>query len=171
MAWEKVSDYNDLPSVSFGEDEGQLGKGESFTGYYKYPKNVTTKYGDKIVHTLQATSGGDIQIWGTSVLNRLLSGVGPGVLVSITYTGLGKKEKGKNPAKMFEMKQDKENTIFVDVPKVSFQDEDSSNDGDDGLFETPPPAAARATPANNGSDKAAASRSRVEAILAGRKSA
>lgn len=159
MAFEKVTDYKELPCIGFGEEDGQLGEGEEFVAYYLYPKTANTKYGEKLVHTFK-TESGEVQIWGTSVLNRLLASVAPGTKVSVTFTGMGKKEKGKNPPKMFAVKQDREDTIHVDVPKVSFQDD--TQDSDDDMTSTP--AVAIHKPSQSAKD-------RVAALLAGRKTA
>lgn len=134
MARERVSDYSELPTVRFGDEEGDVGIGVEFQGYYKGFKTAVTKYGEKKVHTFQSPSG-DCQIWGSVLLDRKLAQVAVGNMTFITYDGLAKKERGsgKNPAKLFTVEQDKTDTIFVDVPKVSFRDDDLDNASDDGV--------------------------------------
>ena len=171
MARESVSG-SFKKALSFGDDPDNIKKGETFEGYYKYSKDTETVNGTKKIHVF-STAEGETEVWGTGRLNVDLSKIAPGTKTWITYQGLGPKEKGKFPAKMFLVEADKDDTIFVDVPKVSFRDEETpGEDGDDDY--TPPPAAPSAVAAGqvrNGSDKAAASRTRVEAILAGRKTA
>lgn len=122
MAFEKVS--TQFNSVTFGEEDGDLGAGESFTGYYKGSKLVDTKYGkDKPVYTFQTKDGNDVEIWGSATLNIAMTRIGLGNLTQITYLGLGEKKRGQNAAKLFEVQQDKTNRIEVTAPPVSFRED------------------------------------------------
>lgn len=130
MAREKVSDYSEMRTINFGEDEGNLGVGDEFAGYFKGVKVVNTKYGEKKVYTFQTETGEDVQIWGSAKLNLKMAQIGLGNMTYITYTGLGKKEKGKNQAKLFDVEQDKAKQIHVDVAPVAFREEAESSDDD-----------------------------------------
>lgn len=122
MAFEKVS--TQFNSITFGEEDGDLGAGESFTGYYKGMKLVDTKYGkDKPVYTFQTKDGNDVEIWGSATLNIAMTRIGLGNLTQITYQGLGEKKRGQNAAKLFDVAQDKANRIEVTAPPVSFRDD------------------------------------------------
>ncbi len=122
MAFEKVS--TQFNSITFGEEDGDLGAGESFTGYYKGMKLVDTKYGkDKPVYTFQTKTGDDVEIWGSATLNIAMTRIGLGNLTQITYKGLGEKKRGQNAAKLFEVAQDKANRIEVTAPPVSFRED------------------------------------------------
>lgn len=172
MARKKVSDYSEMQTVRFGEEQGDLGVGEEFQGFYKGAKTANTKYGEKKVHTFE-TSAGDVQIWGSTTLNRKLSQVGVGNLTFITYTGLGEKQRGKNPAKLFNVEQDREQSIHVDVPTVSFRDEqdDESSDlaSDDAFAQVLTATATRPALAANPAPTtpSAANRAKVAALLNG----
>lgn len=174
MARQKVSDYSEMQTVRFGEEQGDLGIGEEFQGYYKGAKTANTKYGEKKVHTFE-TSAGDVQIWGSTMLDRKLAQVGVGNLTFISYLGQGEKQRGKNPAKLFNVEQDKDQSIHVDVPQVSFRDDSSSDLSDDdvsyeGEYEAPAPAPRAAAPVAKplaASTPSAANRAKVAAMVAG----
>jgi hypothetical protein len=170
MAREKVQDYSEIPTIRFGEEDGEMGVGVEFAGYYKGCKVANTKYGEKKVHIFQ-TPEGDVQTWGSTMLDRKLAQVGVGNMTFVTYDGLGKKERGKNPAKLFSVEQDKKDTIHVDVPKVSFRDEEEADlDSEDDVQDaTPTPLAARAAVPKSAPVAASAERTaRINALI-GRK--
>lgn len=130
MARKTAQSYSEIPTINFGDEEGALGKGEEFKGYFKGVKVANTKYGEKNVYTFE-TEAGTVQIWGSANLNQKMGQVKLGSLTFIEYQGLGKKEKGKNPAKLFLVEYDDEDTIDVDVPQVSFTNDDSGDEGEE----------------------------------------
>jgi hypothetical protein len=168
MARQKVSDYSEMPTIRFGEEQGDLGVGEEFQGFYKGCKTANTKYGEKKVHTFE-TKAGDVQMWGSTMLDRKLSQVGVGNLTFITYLGQGEKQRGKQPAKLFNVEQDREQTIHVDVPQVSFRGSEESDIADDVGYEGEYEAPSRAAPVPAAKPMAttpsSANRAKVAALL------
>lgn len=139
MARKEVNSFSELPVVRFGEEEGDtFGPGDEFEGYYKGVKEATTKYGAKKVYTFQ-TASGDVQVWGSANLNQKLEQVQLGSLTTIIYKGEQKsKERGRNPTKIFQVFSDDEDTIKVNVPRVSFQDEPQVEDDEPQLDDDEP---------------------------------
>ena len=56
--------------------------------------------------------GGDVMgVWGSTILDQRMIGVKVGDIIKIVYKGLGEKQPGKNPPKLFK--------VLIDRPEMS----------------------------------------------------
>lgn len=141
----------------------------SIEGYYLGTKNTPdTGYGPGKLHIFQ-TQEGNVGVWGKTNSNRLLTQDHVGQMVTLTFTGMGPKTKGKNPAYQYELQYDDENTIdtsSIDVnaaPAIE-DEEDQDLDSDETPVDVAPPV--RATPpVKAASTPDAARQAKVQALL------
>ncbi len=132
MARKTATSFAELPVIAFGLEDGELGPGDEFQGYYKGVKTAKTKYGEKPVYTFQ-TPDGDCQVWGSANLNPKMEQVKLGCLTFIEFVKLEKsKERGRNPTKIFKVEYDDADCIEVEAPRVSFQNnQDAGDEGEE----------------------------------------
>lgn len=151
MAFQTKNDLNAEKTISFKTP------GESVEGYYLGSKTTKdTGYGPGTLHVFQ-TSKGNVACWGKTRLNSLLTAELVGQMVRATFTGMGNKVKGKNPAYLFKVEHDPAETLTgealesataaVSQSNEDYADDDISEsdiDADDVQDIAPPPARAAA---------------------------
>ncbi len=144
----------------------------SIEGHFLGTKNTPdTGYGPGKLHIFQ-TQEGNVGVWGKTNSNRLLTADHVGQLVTLTFTGMGPKSKGKNPAYQYELKYDEENTIDtagldVNAAPAVDDEEESDIDSDETPLDVAPPTRAVA-PARVVAAPDAARQARVQALLNGK---
>jgi len=133
----------------------------SIEGYYLGSRVIPgSKYGDSTLHFLQ-TPKGNVGVWGKTDLDRKLRSATPGEMIRIVYNGM--KESRNGEMHTYKVFNDPENTIEVEIPAAvvataasdeddSYSDEDTGDDND-----------------YNVAAEQAARKSKVEALLKGRK--
>lgn len=71
-----------------------MSKGEVIEGYYDGARNVTTKHGDRLIHSFTTRDGDVVTVWGSALLDRRLKSVRPHLFTRITYRGTIKSSNG-----------------------------------------------------------------------------
>lgn len=132
MAYENVVDFASIKAKSITKDtpvntiivEGH------YLGFRTTPDNG---YGPGVVHYFQKKDGTGVEgVFGKTNLNRLLTDSLKGICLRVKFTGMGEKQRGKNPAYCFLVQQDKDNTIDISnldlavTPSDGVEDEDST---------------------------------------------
>lgn len=91
---EENNPIENVPTVSVGKE---IQKGTVIAGYYDSSREVETKRGKSMIHTLRlAKNGSKLAVWGKASLNLFFSKRQAGEFVKFTYTGLGKNEEGND---------------------------------------------------------------------------
>ncbi len=113
MAFKKKLDVNADTAIALGGKNGQ-GKANptEIEGHYLGAKSVETDYGPAKLHVF-ATESGNVGVWGKTNLNRILTNEQLGQMCRVTFTGMGKAQKGRRPPYNYELQYDDENTIDV----------------------------------------------------------
>lgn len=125
MAYKKVLQLTADKAVKVGGE----GAPTQMEGYYIGTKVVPSKqpgYKDSNLHIL-STQEGTVGVWGTSNLDPQMRTITPGNMTLIEYLGRGQKQKGKQPAYLYQVHQDADNTL--DVSTISL--ETSSEEGEE----------------------------------------
>lgn len=177
MAFKTVADLASDTAITLGGSDKKTGKPNPKTaeGYYIGFKTTTSKFGDAKLHIVQ-TPKGNLGIWGKTDMDNKLSGVIPGSMVRITYTGEVPSGKG-NPMKKFTVEVDDDNRIEVagtapaegqDLGSADDQDADLGDDtdleDDEPMPDEVPPQ--RAQPAKQAAQAPSADRQkRVQELL------
>jgi len=183
MSYKKHVDLNSDVTVALG---GKDAKGKpnptSVEGYYLGSRTVDGEYGEAKIHYFN-TAEGVVGVWGKTNLNRILDPKYLGMMVLVSFTGMGKAQKGKKPPYNYELQYDDGNTTDVsgfnldaagaEEPDYSDSEEgyeESSVDGDETEADEPPPARVTApkTPLKTPTAKTTKS---VQDLLASRRSA
>lgn len=144
MAYKKVLELSADKTVKIGGEDGPT----SLEGYFLGTKIIKSKdagFKDSSLHIF-STEEGNVGVWGTSKLNQLLLTVPPGQMTLITYLGRGPKQKGKQPAYLFQVETDADNITDVSGLKaqntpVESEEQEVDSSEDDGQEEeayTPP---------------------------------
>ncbi len=113
MAFKKKLDANAETATALGGKNGQ-GKANptSIEGYYLGAKSVETDYGPAKLHIFQdAETGTNTGVWGKTNMNRLLSPELVGQMCQVSFTGMGKAQKGRRPPYNYEVLHDEDNRI------------------------------------------------------------
>lgn len=120
---------------------GGEGNPTQVEGYYLVTKiTPDTGYGPGKLHIFQ-TADGKIGVWGKTNSNRLLTDDLRGMMVRLTFTGMGAKVKGRRPAYEYELEFDRSNRIDVSSISTNTVVEESDDDsGDDSSYAPPTPA-------------------------------
>lgn len=149
---------------------GGKGNPTSIEGYFLGSKDTPDSgYGPGKLHIFQ-TAEGNIGVWGKTNSNRLLTKDHVGQMVMLTFTGMGPKSKGKNPAYQYELKYDEENTIDttgveLNTAEPAYDEDVESEEDETPVDEAPvsravPPVRAASAPSQERQD-------RVKALLNG----
>lgn len=103
----------------------------SIEGYYLGTKDIPDSgYGPGKLHIFQ-TQEGSVGVWGKTNSNRLMTSDLVGQMVRLTFTGMGAKVKGKNPAYQYELEHDEDNTTDTSGINVNAAPEGESTNEDD----------------------------------------
>jgi hypothetical protein len=141
MAFEKVFDASNGEVFKFDTI------GDILEGYYMGSFDYQGDYQPTKKHVF-STEKGAVVTFGQRNLIQLLPSVKPGTMVRITYTeDLPPKKKGQHPMKLFEVLQDRKNTILVgevqhDVGDEEGEVEDADFSADDTAQDVVAPARA-----------------------------
>lgn len=136
----------------------------SIEGYYLGSRETPDSgYGPGTLHDFQ-TAEGTVSVWGRTNINRLLGNSNVGQMCCLTFTGMGKAQKGKSPAYEYKLQYDPSNTIDpgtveANAPVSAFDDEEE----EDLDVIVPPRAKAPSKPAR------VASQAEVDALHASRR--
>lgn len=132
MAFKAIQDLDADVTVSLGGFDKKTRKDNptAAEGYYLGSREVKTSYGPAQLHFLQ-TPKGNLGVWGKTNMDKKLAGVEPGTMIRITYTGMSKAAPGKNPAYLFRVEVDEENTIEVTAAVSSNSSARASTSDDD----------------------------------------
>ncbi len=107
---------------------GGAGNPTSIEGYFLGTKEIPDQgYGPGKLHIFQ-TQEGTVGVWGKTNSNRLLTSDIIGQMVLLSFTGMGEKKKGKNPAYNYSVQHDPENTTDVSGVNLNAQEPESSED-------------------------------------------
>ena len=135
MSFKEVSSLDADVTIALGKKNKETGKPypKQIEGYYLGSRTVENKRGESQLHFLQ-TANGNVGVWGTTDLNRKLSGVEAGTMIRVTSTGT--KPTPNGDMYTYKVEVDSENTIEVsasdNTSTVDDGDEDygASEDGD-----------------------------------------
>lgn len=131
MAYENVVDFASVKAKSINKDtpvNTVIVEGH-YLGFRSTPDNG---YGPGVVHYFQKKDGTGVEgVFGKTNLNRLLTDNLKGICLRVTFTGMGEKQRGKNPAYLFLVQQDKANTIDVSNLDVTATAADGVEDSTD----------------------------------------
>lgn len=126
MAYQTKADFNDAKTITLGKD----GAPKSVEGYFLGTKVTPDKgYGPGKLHFFQ-TKAGIVGVWGKTVMNNLLTSDLIGQMTLVTFTGMGEKKKGKNPAFLFKVQHDADNTVDVMNTGLSAMEAEEGSDSD-----------------------------------------
>lgn len=130
MAFQKVRVLEADSTISLGKTDPKTGNKypTSVEGYYLGTKKVQTDNGESTIHHFE-TQSGVVGVWGTTKLNSGLSQVTLGNMTRATFVGLGKPTKGRQPARLFDIQQDPDNSIDV-LPSSSMTSQYDDGDND-----------------------------------------
>ena len=78
---------------------------------------------DSMLYTLEKEDHELISVWGSMVLDSRMKNIQIGEIVKIVFLGLGKKQGGKNPAKLFDVFHKKASYSKVDQEEQDFVDD------------------------------------------------
>ena len=92
------------PSLWIPEKEG-----DSITGTFVNADSNVGPNNSTMYHL--EVEGKPVGIWGCTILDQRMVAVKPGDKLRITYKGLGEKVGGKNPAKIFKVEVDVEESV------------------------------------------------------------
>jgi hypothetical protein len=165
MAFKEVASLDADVTVALGKKDKNTGKAypKQAEGYYLGSRTVPGKRGPSTLHFLQ-TPAGNLGVWGTTDMNRKLSGITAGNMVRITSTGVKATPKGD----MYTYKVEEDNTNSIEVSALNEPSNAIASDEDDASDEA-------ASNDDGGDDEqdvavaAAARKAKVDAILNGRK--
>jgi hypothetical protein len=144
MGFKKKFDGQTDKSIQLGDKNNPVRA--SIEGYYIGTKDIPDSgYGPGKLHIFQ-TSEGSVGVWGKTNSNRLMTSDLVGQMCRLTFTGMGEKLKGKNPAYKYELEVDSSETIDTTGIDVNAKavDEDEGEEGDTMAYEeerTPAPRA------------------------------
>lgn len=132
MAFKAINDLDADTTVSLGGFDKKTRKDNptKAEGYYLGSREVKTTFGPSQLHFLQ-TPKGNLGIWGKTNMDKKLASVTPGTMVRITFTGMSKASPGKNPAYLFKVEADEDNTIEVAAVVPEADESSPGNDDDD----------------------------------------
>jgi hypothetical protein len=123
MAFKKVLD---TASAKETIRLGGEGNPSSVEGYFLGTRKVETEYGEAQLHAFQ-TKKGVIAVWGKTIMNNLLAQVPVGEMTRVTFTGMGEKKKGRNPAYLYNVEHDESEKIdtgSIDLVSATSTDEE-----------------------------------------------
>ena len=171
MAFKKKFDGTVDEAIQLG-DKNKPNERPSIEGYFMGSKDTPDSgYGPGKLHIFQ-TEKGTVGVWGKTNSNRLLTSDIIGQMVRLTFTGMGEKKKGKNPAYLYSVEHDSSNTIEMDGVSVN-QAEMAADEPDyeeaDVESEEPPvdevPVARASAPRRAATTPDAARQAKVQALL------
>jgi len=110
-----------------GKDATGKANPTSIEGYYLGHRETKSDYGIGVIHFFQ-TQDGNVGVWGKTNMNRQLTKDRLGQMVLVTFTGMGKAQKGKAAPYNFQVQYDDGNTI--DVGGVALSNTDTHEDVD-----------------------------------------
>ena len=111
MAYKKVVDANAETAIALGgKDKNGKNNPTSIEGHYLGFKEVESDYGKSKLHIF-STEKGNTGVWGKTNLDRLLTPARVGQMCLVSFTGMGKAQKGRRPPYNFEVQYDDDNTI------------------------------------------------------------
>jgi hypothetical protein len=161
MAWNRKSDTS-------GEQFKFENKGQQLTGYYLGSVDHEGDYGPTKKHLFKTQEGVKV-VFGQKHLTDLLAGETVGVLMRVTFSDTKKGKKG-NPMKIYTLDVDPDQRLdAVELVDAAESADEGTNDDAEETVEEIRTAAAR--PAPRATSPSAANISKVNALLASRKSA
>lgn len=167
MAFKKKFNGQTDVTIQLGSKDNPKQR-DSVEGYYLGTKDIPDSgYGVGKLHIFQ-TKEGSLGVWGKTSSNSLMTSDLRGQMCRLTFTGMGEKKKGKNPAYMYELEHDPENTISVEGVNVNGTEpeyDDSEDVSDDNGEEQEVVAA----PVSRNVSKTTSSQARIQALLDARK--
>lgn len=115
MAFKEVLDLGCDVSIALGGINKKTGKANPKTaeGYFLGSRTVASpksKTGTAKLHIFD-TEKGKLGVWGKTDLDIKISGVAPGAMTRVTFTGM--KETKNNPMYVYKVEVDSDNTIDV----------------------------------------------------------
>lgn len=124
MAYKTKFDGQTDTSIQLGDKNNPTPV--SIEGYFLGTRETPdTGYGPGKLHIFQ-TPEGTTGVWGKTNSNRLLTSELVGQMVLLTFTGMGEKKKGKNPAYNYSLQHDPDNTTDVSGINVNGQEPEES---------------------------------------------
>ena len=138
MAYKKALDLSADTTIQLGAP----GNPTSIEGYYLGAKEIDGDYGVGKLHIFH-TAKGNVGVWGKSNSNRILTLDRVGQMCMLSFTGMGKAQKGRKPPYTYELQYDSDNTIDVgglvananaDAAASSY-DDDASDDSEAAVFD------------------------------------
>jgi hypothetical protein len=170
MAYEPLFDATNATPFKF-ETVGTVLEGH-YMGSFDYQGD----YGPTKKHIFDTESGA-VVVFGQRNLMQQLPGAKVGAMVEITYTGDKQSDKkGRQPMKLFKIRQDKKNTrevsgVEFNAPQVDDDVTDTDVDAPDTIEDIAPPPARAAAPAKPAAAPDAARAAKVQELLARGKAA
>jgi hypothetical protein len=170
MAFIKKFDGNTDSTINLGDKNNPVR--QSIEGYYLGTKNIPDSgYGVGKLHIFQ-TSSGVVGVWGKTNSNRLMTLDLTGKMTRLTFTGMGEKKKGKNPAYNYELEVDSSETIDVtgvNLNTSSEPDEDDSEEPEVNESSVPKKHPLQRTVGKPASVPSTESQNKIQAMLNARK--
>jgi hypothetical protein len=179
MAYKNVPNFNDCTTITLGgQNEDGKPNPTQIEGFYLGSKVTPAKeYGPGMLHFFQ-TEKGVIGVWGKTCMNSMLIPALAGQMCRVTFTGMGKKIKGRRPAYLYSVEHDEDNVTDVSGVNVSgsqgeepeYDADAAAGEADEGGDETQAdeaPAARAVPPKSVARAPSAASQAKVQALLGG----
>jgi hypothetical protein len=128
MAYIKKFDGKTDLVIALGNKDKTTDNPTSIEGYFMGTKETPdTGYGPGKLHFFQ-TEKGVVGVWGKTNSNRLLTQDHRGQMCLLTFTGMGERKKGKNPAYEYSLQYDPNNTIDVSGVDLSASEPETDDD-------------------------------------------
>lgn len=130
MGYQKKSDLSTETAIQLGGTNKKTGKPNPkfVEGYYLGSKTTQSDFGEGKLHVFQ-TAEGNVGVWGKTNSNRLLASEHLGQMVKLSFTGMGKAQKGRAAPYNYELLFDADNTIAVASDSAeSFGQEEAASD-------------------------------------------
>lgn len=136
MAYKEKTSLNAETTAHIGGTNKTTGKPNptKIEGYFLGTKETVSDYGPGKLHVFQ-TASGNVAVWGKSNSNRLLTKDLIGQMVELTFTGMGKPAKGRQPAYEYKVRHDEDNLIDVAEPAAEETEAEPEHEEQD-LYES-----------------------------------
>jgi len=187
MAFKKCINFSDCPTIRLGGRDEATDKANptQIEGYFLGSKDTPAKeYGPGRLHFFK-TAEGNVGVWGKTMMNTALTSALIGQMVRVTFTGMGKKTKGRRPPYLYDVEHDEDNRLsFNEVAQLMVSNDqgaeppqDDAEDSDDVQEDTlddneveTEQAPPRATPPKTvARGPSAAQQAKVAALLQGKR--
>lgn len=111
--------------INLGNKDKSTDNPTSIEGYYLGTKEIPDSgYGVGKLHLFQ-TKSGTVGVWGKTNSNRLMTPDLVGSMVLLSFTGMGERRKGKNPAYEYSLQYDPQNKTDTSSVDLSYTKPDA----------------------------------------------